>query len=94
MLVRAGHRLVIIDRRGILLGSTPTSIALLQFEPNTPLIYLKRRIGAARAVRAWRRSYSAVGALADLFRKEKLDAGARTRPSVNLAGNVLDATGL
>ena len=44
-LAREGHRVVVIDRRGLLMGSTPASTALLLFEIDTPLIHLKREIG-------------------------------------------------
>ena len=51
-LARDGHRVALVDRRGPLMGSTPASTALLLFEIDTPLIHLKREIGArARSAR-------------------------------------------
>ena len=67
-LARQGHRVVVIDRRGLLTGSTPASTALLLFEIDTPLIHLKREIGARPAERAWLRSKSALDALYKLTR--------------------------
>ena len=55
-LAKEGHRVVVIDRRGMLTGSTPASTALLLFEIDTPLIHLKREIGTGPAERAWLRS--------------------------------------
>jgi glycine/D-amino acid oxidase-like deaminating enzyme len=90
-LAREGHRVAVVDRRGPVLGSTPASTALLLFEIDTPLIHLKRKIGARPAERAWLRSKAALDALYELTRNEKIDAAMSLRPSVYLAGNVLDA---
>ena len=48
-----GQGVTVVDRRGPLMGSTPASTALLFFEIDIPLIYLKRKLGARRAERAW-----------------------------------------
>jgi glycine/D-amino acid oxidase-like deaminating enzyme len=93
-LAREGHRVVVIDRRGLLMGSTPASTALLLFEIDTPLIHLKGRIGARPAERAWLRSKGALDALYALTRRERIDASMSFHPSIYLAGNVLDARGL
>src|SRR5580704_17013251 len=93
-LAREGHRVVVIDRRGLLTGSTPASTALLLFEIDTPLIHLKREIGARPAERAWLRSKSALDALYKLTRDERIHASMSLRPSVYLAGDVLDARGI
>jgi glycine/D-amino acid oxidase-like deaminating enzyme len=93
-LAREGHRVVVIDRRGLLTGSTPASTALLLFEIDTPLIHLKREIGARPAERAWLRSKSALDALYKLTRDERIHASMSLRPSVYLAGDVLDDRGL
>jgi glycine/D-amino acid oxidase-like deaminating enzyme len=93
-LTRDGHRVIVIDRRGPVLGSTPASTALLLFEIDTPLIHLKRKIGARPAERAWLRSKAALDALYELARREKIEAAMSLRPSVYLAGDILDARGL
>jgi len=93
-LAREGHRVAVIDRRGLLTGSTPASTALLLFEIDTPLIHLKREIGTRPAERAWLRSKAALDALYKLTRDERIDASMSLHPSVYLAGNVLDARGL
>jgi glycine/D-amino acid oxidase-like deaminating enzyme len=93
-LARDGHRVAIVDRRGALMGSTPASTALLLFEIDTPLIHLKRKLGAQPAERAWLRSKGALDALYQLTRREKIDASMSLHPSVYLAGSILDASGL
>ncbi len=93
-LTRDGHRVLVIDRRGPVLGSTPASTALLLFEIDTPLIHLKRKIGARPAERAWLRSKAALDALYELTRRERIDAAMSLRPSVYLEGDILDARGL
>ncbi len=93
-LARDGHKVVVVDRRGPLMGSTPASTALLLFEIDTPLIHLKRKIGVRPAERAWLRSKSALDALYELTRREKIDASMSLRSSVYLAGTILDARGL
>jgi glycine/D-amino acid oxidase-like deaminating enzyme len=93
-LANDGHRVAVIDRRGPLQGSTPASTALLLFEIDTPLIHLQRAMGARPAERAWLRSKAALDALHELILGEKIDAAMSLRPSVYLAGSVLDAGGL
>jgi len=93
-LTREGHRVVVIDRRGLLMGSTPASTALLLFEIDTPLIHLKREIGARPAERAWLRSKAALDSLYELTRHERIHASLSLRLSVYLAGDVLEAPGL
>ena len=62
-LTDAGLAVVIIDRRGAVRGSTLASTALLQYEIDTPLSKLAKRIGVLRAERIWRRSKLALDAL-------------------------------
>ena len=76
------------------MGSTPASTALLLFEIDTPLIHLKRKLGARPAERARLRSKEAFDALYELARREKIDAAMSLRPSAYLAGSLLDARGL
>ncbi len=93
-LSEAGLKVVIVDRRGAVQGSTPASTALLQYEIDTPLSVLSERIGRDRAERLWRRSRLAVDALRERTRALGIDAEQATRDSLYLSGNVLDAAGL
>lgn len=94
MLSEAGFNVVIVDRRGPVVGSTLASTAMLQYEIDTPLFQLAERIGQERAERIWRRSKLAVDALRDRTWQLDIAAGQATRPSLYLDGNVLDAEGL
>jgi glycine/D-amino acid oxidase-like deaminating enzyme len=63
-LATCGLKVAIVDRRGPAKGSTTASTALVQYEIDTPLTTLVRKIGKADAIRAWRRSRLAVETLA------------------------------
>jgi glycine/D-amino acid oxidase-like deaminating enzyme len=94
-LAEAGLRPLIVDRRhGALLGSTAASTALLQFELDTPLSELCRSIGRRKAERIWLASRNAVNELRTRTLRLGIQAHLETRPSLYLAGNVLDARGL
>src|SRR5271156_509729 len=88
-LTREGHQVAVIDRRGLLMGSTPASTALLLFEIDTPLIHLKRRIGTQPAERARLRSKGALGAVFKLARDEGVRASMKMHPAVYFGGDVL-----
>jgi glycine/D-amino acid oxidase-like deaminating enzyme len=85
----------IIDRRRMaLLGSTAASTALLQFELDTPLTHLSSAIGRRKADAVWIAPRDAVNELRTRSHRLGIDAHFKTRPSLYLAGNVLDARGL
>lgn len=93
-LTEAGLDVVLVDRRGPMLGATPASTALLQAEIDVPLSRLARRLGADRARRIWRRSKLALDALRERVRRLGLRADLASRDSLYLEGDVLDAAGL
>lgn len=93
-LTARGLEVVIVDRRGPALGSTPASTALLQYELDTPLSLLAGRMGRENAERVWRRSKLALDALRERSRHLGIDAAQVNRDSLYLAGNVLDTAGL
>lgn len=88
-LSEAGMSVVLVDRRGPMLGSTAATTALVQHEIDQPLSMLARRIGRDRAERAWRRSRLAVGNLSARIAELAIDCRLAERPSLYLAGNVL-----
>lgn len=94
MLSDAGLKVVIVDRRGPLVGSTPASTAMLQYEIDTPLCEMAKKIGQERAERIWRRSRLVVDALRERTERLGIKADNVTRGSIYLDGNVLDAEGL
>lgn len=93
-LTDAGMDVVILDRRGPLLGSTPASTALLQYEIDTPLSELAARIGRGRAERIWRRSKLALDALRERAAYLGIKADLADRDTLYLEGDVLDRDGL
>jgi glycine/D-amino acid oxidase-like deaminating enzyme len=84
---RKGKRLLIVDRRPPLHGSTAASTALLEFEIDTPLFELSRRIGQDKAERAWRRSLKAVGDLRSIVAAEGIRCGWRDSSALYLTGD-------
>ncbi len=90
----AGLKVVIVDRRAPVTGSTAASTALLQYEIDTPLSQLAGRIGTERAERMWRRSKLSVDALRERSERLGIKADQATRSSLYLNGNILDPTGL
>lgn len=93
-LTAAGFGVMLIDRRGPMLGSTPASTALVQYEIDVPLTRLTRSIGRSRTERAWCRSRLAVANLSARIDELGISCGKVTRSSLLLAGNDLGASGL
>ena len=92
-LAACGRDVAVVDKRGLARGSTMASTALVQYEIDTPLSKLVRKIGKTDAMRAWRRSRLAVDVLA--ARLSQLDVGSTaSRRTLYLAGDVLDADAL
>ncbi|HEY0301374.1 MAG TPA: FAD-binding oxidoreductase [Rhizomicrobium sp.] len=88
-LSRHFDRIVVFDRRPPLHGSTMASTAMLQFEIDTPLIKLSDQIGAARATRAWWRSWRATQELVRMIEAEGLRCGLQKRDALYLSGDTL-----
>lgn len=94
VLTAQGLSVIGIDRRGPLRGSTPATTALVQFEIDQPLARLSHAIGKEKAVRAWRRSRLAVANLAGHILRCGIRCDLVRRPSLYLAGDMLNAGGL
>jgi glycine/D-amino acid oxidase-like deaminating enzyme len=94
LLSDAGLRVVVVDRRGALRGSTPASTSLVQYELDTPLMKLTRSAGREPAERMWRRSRLAVDALRERSRELGIRADQVNRDTLYLSGNVLDEAAL
>jgi glycine/D-amino acid oxidase-like deaminating enzyme len=94
-LTEVGIRPLLLDRRdGARLGSTAASTALLQFELDIPLTKLSTLIGRRAAERIWKCSHAAVNNLRTQANRLGISAQLQSRPSLYLAGNVLNAAGL
>ncbi len=90
----AGLRVVVVDRRGVLQGSTAASTSLIQFELDKPLSKLAEMTSRVKAERMWRRSRLAVDALRERSRQLGIRADQANRDSLYLSGNVLGRAGL
>ncbi len=93
-LTAAGFRVILLDRRGPLLGSTPASTALVQYEIDVPLSRLSRTLGRERSEQAWRRSRLAVANPSARIDELGISCGKVDRISLLLAGHELGASGL
>jgi glycine/D-amino acid oxidase-like deaminating enzyme len=93
-LSEVGLRVVVVDRRGVVRGSTTASTALIQYELDTPLTQLSKMIGRPEAEQMWRRSRLAVDALRERSRQLAIRADQVDRDSLYLSGNVLDRAAL
>ena len=94
MLSDAGLRVVVVDRRGAVRGSTAASTSLIQYELDKPLTKLAAIVGREKAERMWRRSRLAVDALRERSRQLDIRADLVNRDSLYLSGNVLDRSAL
>lgn len=93
-LSRQGKRVLILDRRPPVRGSTPASTAMIQHEIDVPLSRLRKKIGKSAADRAWLRSQKAVYDLIDLVKDLDIACQMQQKPALYLAGNELGAKAL
>lgn len=88
--VEAGLDVVLVDRRQLTLGSTPASTALIQYDPDLPLIDLAQKIGPLEAQRVYRRLRRTLEDLAEIVAKTGIDCDLARRPSLYLAKDARD----
>lgn len=90
---RHGHSVIVLEQRDVAWGSTAASTALLQYEIDTHLVDLARRVGRDDAVLAYRSCVDAVQALGRLA-KPFPDVGFRAQDSLYLASHAWHVRGL
>jgi glycine/D-amino acid oxidase-like deaminating enzyme len=93
-LAREGCAAVVLDRRDIGTGSTAASTSLLQYELDTPLVELARRIGEEAAVRSYRICADAVDRVVRLAARLPEGCDCRRRESVYGASTAGDVAAL
>lgn len=93
-LVEAGVNTALIDRRDVARGSTAASTGLLQYEIDTPLTELARKVGAADARRAYRLCVECLDRFRELVAELGDDCGLTPRPSLYLASGPGHVPGL
>jgi glycine/D-amino acid oxidase-like deaminating enzyme len=90
----AGFEVALFDKRRPLQRSTSATTALLQYDIDMPLTLLAKKIGKAKATRAWQRSRLVLESLADKISALDIDCDMQRRDSLLLSGDKLDAKGL
>lgn len=83
-LCKAGFDVIVVDKRHIGMGSTAASTALLQYEIDTPLTELSRRIGEKNAVLSYQLCIDAIARLREIC-GHWTETGFRLRPSLQYA---------
>lgn len=89
-----GLKVLVIDRRKPVRGSSAASTAMIQHEIDIPLHRLEREMEAGKAARVWRRSARAVEELAGLVRDLDIQCSFERRRSLFLAGESYGARAL
>ena len=84
-----GLSVICIDRRGPMMGSTPATTALVQFEIDEPLTSLSEMLGRSSAEQAWRRSRLAVFNLRARISELGINCSMASTQSLYIAGNAL-----
>jgi glycine/D-amino acid oxidase-like deaminating enzyme len=93
-MTRAGINTVLVDRRRIAHGSTAASTGLLQYEIDTSLIELRKKIGRARAIAAYQASLHALLEFEPLVAELGDSCGLTPRPSIYIASDQKDVKNL
>ena len=86
-LVRDGVSVVLIDSREVGYGSTAASTGLLQYEIDTPLVDLIKKVGEKHAVHAYRRGLTAIDEIDRLVAPFPSPCGFSRRDTLHLCGS-------
>ena len=84
-LTEAGVPCVVVDRRHVATGSTAASTSLIQYEIDTPLHELARRIGYAPALKSYQLCLEAIDELERLSAHKELDCCFERKASLQFA---------
>ncbi len=85
-LIEKNLRVLMVDRRRPVHGSTLASTAMIQHEIDTPLHVLQKSIGVRNAQRVWQRSATSVEQLGQIVRDLDLKCAFQAKKSLFLAG--------
>ena len=86
-----GLDIVVVDKRDVCAGSTSANTALLQYELDTSLVDLTKRIDRADAEQVYRVCYDSITAIEHLVMNTKMACVYQRRKSVYLASRRSDA---
>ncbi|HZZ28551.1 MAG TPA: FAD-dependent oxidoreductase [Pirellulales bacterium] len=84
-LLKSGLHVILLDRHEVGQGSTAASTGLLQYEVDTPLVSLIKRVGEQHAVHAYRRGLAAIDEIESLVHELDDDCGFSRRKSLYFA---------
>ncbi|AJY44532.1 NAD(P)/FAD-dependent oxidoreductase [Martelella endophytica] len=87
MLADGRRRILVLDRRRPVHGSTMASTAMIQYEIDLPLTKLAGLLGETRAIRAWQRSAKAVEGLESLVETHGIECAWERKRALFLAGD-------
>jgi glycine/D-amino acid oxidase-like deaminating enzyme len=90
-LASEGLDVVVLDKRDVGGGSTSASTALLQYEIDTPLTALSKRIGRRDAEQSYRLCHDSIDSIERLVAKLKVECVFQRRKSLYLASETADA---
>ena len=93
-LLGRGLKILVVDRREPLRGSSMASTAMILHEIDVPLHKLASKLGEEKARRVWQRSARAVESLTDLVSMLGLACQLERKKSLYLAGDVYGARAL
>lgn len=93
-LAETGRKVLVVDRRDPVRGSTPASTAMIQHEIDVPMTRLADSIGPKKAAAAWRRSAAAVDRLVSLSDRLGIDCRMQRKRTLFLAGDDMGSRGL
>lgn len=93
-MLSVGKRILIVDRRNPVRGSSMASTAMIQHEIDVPLHRLSRSIGLHRAERVWQRSAKAVDELAALLEQAGIECDFERKNTLFLAGSAYGSRAL
>ena len=85
-LSRTGKRVLVIDRREPVRGSSMASTAMIQHEIDVPLHGLSKSIGVSKAQRVWQRSARAVDELVTIVADHQIKCDFEPKRTLFLAG--------
>ena len=80
-----GIRSVVLDKRHVGMGSTAASTSLLQYEIDTPLYELQKKVGIESANKSYLLCRQAIYELDEISRELDTDAGFSLKPSLQFA---------
>lgn len=87
---KAGHKVLMVDRRHPGMGSTSASTGLLQYEIDTPLYQLIKLVGERHAVRSYELCIEAIDGIESIVKATDAVADFERKPSFQYASSRSD----